>query len=151
MGVCWRRQNDNVWEFNVTAVTLNEQETFVLRLKLNVLSGSWTHWSAGLKGDGRRSKQSTVIILDSLFSHFAFTFSLLSICLCCPQIISFNTAALWGATLSFNRGQWSDAALARGKSCLHMKSDSHLGILLKPLRHAPFKWNHRELLWERER
>lgn len=54
-------------------------------------------------------------------------------------MICFNTVPLWDAILSFNKGQWSDAVLMSRKSCLRIKSDSQLGILLKPVSHAPFK------------
>ncbi len=65
-------------------------------------------------------------------------------------MISFNTASVWGATLPLNKGQWSDVALVKRKS-LHMKSDSQLGILFKPLRREPFKWNQGESCWKRRK
>lgn len=77
----------------MTAVTLNEQE--ILFFKTEVKRAVWKlNLLISRTQRRQRSKQSTVIILDSLFSHYVFTFNLLSICLCSPQMISFNTAAL---------------------------------------------------------
>lgn len=75
------------------------------------------------------------------FSHFVFNSAFLSLLSLLCANDSYTTASLCGVTLPYNKGQRSVAALARGrKSYLHMKSDSQLGILVKPLRHAPFKW-----------
>lgn len=78
------------------------------------------------------------------FSHVVFNSALLSLLslLCANDFL--YTAFLCGVTRPYNKGQRSVAALARGrKSYLHMKSDSQLGILVKPLRHAPFKWTQK--------